>query len=232
MPRQRKVFCKRGAHVIVVGTSEASVETFLSQNDSDRLMGVVGTIGGQVETTSLVNQAASQLGALDVLVNSAGIFDEQPFDEMSQDHWSRMLHVNLDGAAFSCQAALPYLKKSEGNIVTLASDAGIVPYPSSIAYCVAKTGVVALTKCLALEYAGQVRVNCVCPSNVDTDMIRVAAENADDTNAYLESAHSYAPIGRMALPEEVANTILFLASAEASYVTGVAMPVDGGRSCK
>jgi meso-butanediol dehydrogenase/(S,S)-butanediol dehydrogenase/diacetyl reductase len=131
-------------------------------------------------------------------------------------------------AFFCAQAALSALENSSGNIVNVASDAGVVGYPLGSAYSAAKGGVVNLTRALAVELAGRIRVNCVCPGNVETDMIFQAAAHSGDAERYLANARARAPCKRMAKPQEVAAAILYLASREAAFTTGAALIVDGG----
>ena len=140
-----------------------------------------------------------------------------------------MLDINLKGSFFCARAALTTLKKNKGNIVNIASDAGLKGLKHDAVYCASKAAVVNMTRSMALELAPQVRVNCVCPGYVDTDMVRrdYLAKAANPELAEQE-ANAYAPMQRMAQPEEVANAILFIASDEAGYMTGSTIQIDGG----
>lgn len=223
------VFLERGARVAIGARTQASLEQFNSGNLSHAdVFCVPGDIGSRAGALAVVDAALRALGGLDVLVNSAGIFAEIAIQNVTQAHWDETLQVNLAGTFFCCQAALPALTASRGNIVNVASDAGLVGYPHGAAYCAAKGGVVNLTRAMALELALTVRVNCVCPGNVDTDMIARAAAASADPAAYLQRAHARAPTKRMATPQEVAAAILYLSSDEAGSTTGAALPIDGG----
>jgi NAD(P)-dependent dehydrogenase (short-subunit alcohol dehydrogenase family) len=140
------------------------------------------------------------------------------------------MNVNLKGTFFTSRAALPALKERGGAIVNLASDAALLGYADSSVYCASKGGVAALTRAMALELVPHVRVNCVCPGWVDTDMARAfAAASADPDMARREMA-AFSPMGRVASPREIARAILFLASPDAGFITGVALPLDGGET--
>jgi len=222
------LFRGRGAKVAVGARNAASIAAFRLRPGGEDITAIVGDIRDQTAARVVVGEAIAALGGLDVLVNSAGVFAEVPIEAVTQAHWDDMVDVNLAGTFFCSQAALPALRASGGNIVNVASDAGLVGYPQGAAYSAAKGGVVNLTRAMAVELARAVRVNCVCPGNVDTDMIRQAADASGDAAAYLDAARARAPTGRMSTPAEVAAAILYLASSEASSTTGAALPVDGG----
>ena len=141
----------------------------------------------------VVAAAVDALGGLDVLVNSAGVFAELSIAEVTQEHWDDTLETNLAGTFFCSQAALPALKATAGSIVNVASDAGLIGYPNACAYSAAKGGVVNLTRAMAVELARCVRVNCVCPGNVETDMILNAAAASGDPKRYLDNPRARPP---------------------------------------
>lgn len=221
-------FQARGALVAIGARNAASYEAFISRPGAARAWPAIGDLRDQAGARAVVAAAVAALGGLDVLVNSAGVFAEVPIAAVTQAYWDDTLAVNLGGTFFCSQAALPALIASGGNIVNVASDAGLIGYPLGTVYSAAKAGVVNLTRAMAVELARQVRVNCVCPGNVETDMLTEAAAASGDTAAYLTKARSRAPNGRMATPPEVAAAILYLASAEAASTTGAALVVDGG----
>lgn len=221
-------FAEEGAVVAINARTQASIDACRKAQARDHI-GIPGEVGARDACHRIVQQAVDALGGLDVLVTSAGIFDEVPFEEVTQDGFDANMRVNLGGTFFCAQAAIPALKESRGNMVAVASDAGLISYAGAPAYGAAKGGVVSLVRSLAIGYAAHpVRVNCVCPGNVDTDMISQAAGNAPDAQAYAAAAAARAPMGRMASPEEVAAAILYLASDDAGFTTGVALPLDGG----
>ena len=221
-------FLDAGAHVAIAGRHDASFDRWRDDLRASNAAAVTGDIGQPDSCRNLVADAIDRLGGLDVLVNSAGVYEESPVAEIDEAHWTRAISINLGGTFFCSQAALPALVESGGNIVNIASESGLVGYLNAAAYCAAKGGVVNLTKAMAWELAPAIRVNCVCPGNVDTDMMRGAGALTTDEASFMEAAHAHAPMKRMARPEEIADAILYFASDNASFTTGVAMPVDGG----
>jgi len=188
-------------------------------------------VADPVSVQQAVQAAEAALGGLDGVVNAAGIFSAAGLADTSAELFSRTLAVNLMGTFLVVQAAAPFLLASgkAATIVNIGSGVGITPTgPGSVAYFASKGGVIAMTKALAMELAPSVRVNVVCPGAVDTPMtqgfLRDAAGVIDPA-----LANRYA-LRRPAAPEELAASILFLTSAESSFVTGIALPVDGGRT--
>ena len=172
-----------------------------------------------------IDEALGRFGRLDVLVNNAGIGTYVPFASLAPETWDRIHAVNLRAVYRSCQLALPALV-GHGAIVNVASQSGLVGQAMNEAYCASKGGVVLLTRSLARELGPQgVRVNCVCPGGVETAMLAGFLEVVGATPAQVAQQ---VPLRRVAAPAEVAAAVAFLASDDASYVTGVALPVDGG----
>lgn len=168
------------------------------------------------------------LGGLDVLVNSAGVYWETSIEAVDDAHWFETMNVNVAGTFFCSQAALPALKESRGSIVNLGSDAGLVGAANAVPYSASKGAVVNLTRAMAVALARQVRVNCVCPGFIWTDMVANMAKESGNPDRYVEAAIAHSPMNRIGSVEEVASAILYLASAEAAFVNGAALPIDGG----
>ncbi|MDY0873182.1 SDR family NAD(P)-dependent oxidoreductase [Dongia rigui] len=224
-------FLKEGAHVAIGARSQASYDAFARAHPDARIVPALGEIGSRVACAKVVAAAEIALGGLDILVNSAGYFAEVPVEEIDQEHWDRIMETNVAGTFFCSQAALPELRKNKGNIVNVASDAGLIGYPLGAAYSASKAAVINLSRAMVLELARDIRINCVAPGNVDTDMIAKAAEASGNATTYLTRAHARSPMQRMATPQEVADTILYLASEQASFVNGAILSVDGGGVC-
>ena len=187
----------------------------------------------QASVQAAVGTAVEQLGGLDILVNVAGIDQFRRFEDLDLATWQRHLDVNLTGPMLMSQAALPHLRASKGNIVTIASIAGLRAQPYQAAYCSSKAGVILLMKSLALELAADgIRVNTICPGGVQTDLpTNAAAEHADsnlDWDLLMETAG--ARYGFMP-PSDVADAIAYLASDAAASVTGAVLSVDRGTAC-
>jgi len=175
---------------------------------------------------AVVAAALERHGRLDVLVNAAGIGGFWPITELAVDDWQRIIAVNLTGTFLLSQAAIPALLETRGAIVNLASTAGLRATPFNAVYCASKGGVLMLTRSIAVELASAgVRVNAVCPSAVDTPMLRdlVIPEGGERL-----LARSASPMGRVLGPDEVAAAVAYLASDDAASVTGTALVVDGG----
>jgi meso-butanediol dehydrogenase / (S,S)-butanediol dehydrogenase / diacetyl reductase len=174
---------------------------------------------------AFVDAAASRFGRLDVLVNNAGIGCFGHVDEITPETWRRTLAVDLDAVFFGSRAALAHLRKTRGCIVNTASISGQFGDPGLVAYNVAKAGVINLTRNMAVDHAHeQVRVNCICPGGVATPMLKSHLRDA----AIMQEYARLTPMGRLGEPEEMAAAIAFLASKDASYITGLALVVDGG----
>src|SRR6266550_3383023 len=171
---------------------------------------------------------------LDVLVNCAGVWVEGPTAQMTEEEWDRTIDVNLKGTFFACRFAIPHLERTEGCIVNLSSDAGLVGTPETAIYNASKGGVSLLTRSLGLELAPRgVRVNAVCPNDVETPMLAGQARDygGDDPEGYLAALLANYPQkgrARFILPEEIAALIVYLASPEAAPITGACIPIDFG----
>jgi len=183
-------------------------------------------VSHEPDVHTMIDAAVARFGRLDILVNNAGIGRFVPFADLEPGEWDRIFAVNLRAAYLACRAAVAHLKRSEhGAILNVSSQSGLQGQPMNEAYCASKAGVILLTRSLARELAPDgVRVNCICPGGTETALL--GAFRRTITTA--ESAPASPPLGRFARPEEIAAAALFLVSDDASYVTGVALPVDGG----
>jgi 3-oxoacyl-[acyl-carrier protein] reductase len=184
-------------------------------------------VGDPVQVVATVQSVLTRFGRIDILVNNAGIVgDVMPIREMSDAEWHRVMAVNLHGVFYCSRAVLPaMLSRKYGRIVSLASVAGKEGNANMAAYSVSKAGVICLTKSLAKEVARDgITVNCVTPALTETDMARGFSP---EQRALLASK---VPMGRLAAPEEIAAVTVFLASAEAGFVTGAVYDASGGRS--
>jgi len=223
-------FLALGARVAVNGRTKESVDKAIAElGGGDRLIAAPGDVGTVDGCESLVATAIQGLGGLDVLVNNAGIGVDARIEDTDEAFWDATLDTNLKGTFFCSRAALEALRATRGNIVNISSDAGLVGSQTLVAYCASKGGVVNMTRAMAVELAPLVRANCVCPGYVDTDMVRRdGIDKADDPAAEEQALIDFAPLKRIATPEEIAAAILFLASHEARFMTGAALPIDGG----
>lgn len=182
-------------------------------------------VSDQEQVESLVEETVERFGRLDVMVNNAGIGSQATIEEMDIDDYHKIRSIDLDGVVYGCKAAAPHLKETQGCIINIASIYGLVGDVGATAYNAAKGGVVNLTRSVADDLAEyDVRVNSICPGFVKTPMTEEALEEEEFSNHVLGET----PLGRVAEPEEIAGPAAFLASEEASYITGVNLPVDGG----
>jgi len=177
-----------------------------------------------------VAEAFAGLGPLDILVNNAGVGLVGNVEETELADFERLLNVNVTGMFLVTRAAMPKLLEAKGSIVNIASVAGLVGVKRRFAYCATKGAVVALTRQMAVDYAGRLRVNCVCPGTVETPFVEGYLEkfHKHEKDKVRAELHARQPVGRMGRPQEVANLVLYLCSAEAEFVTGSAMTIDGG----
>jgi NAD(P)-dependent dehydrogenase (short-subunit alcohol dehydrogenase family) len=176
-------------------------------------------------------------GKLDVLVNNAGIFVGKGIEDASLDDWHRLVAVNLTGVVLGTRAALPHLKKTRGNIVNLASIAGLVGSQLDPLYSLTKGGVTLFTKSTALEFGRKgykIRVNSIHPGLIETDMgqqtfaMRARQQGTNDTEKARQATLALHPIGRLGVADDIAKGIVFLASDDAGFMTGAGLVVDGG----
>ncbi len=224
-------FLEAGARIAVNGrTADSTWSGIAALGSDERLVPAPGNVATASGCKAIVDSAIEGLGGLDILVNSAGVGDVGSIEEIDEAFWDEMLAVNLKGTFFCIRWALAALRENKGNIVNLASDAGLMgDVDSGAVYCASKGGVVNMTRAMALELAPDVRVNCVCPGYVDTDMVRRdGIEQADDPAAAEQALMDYAPLKRIATPSEIATAILYLASDDARFVTGAAFQIEGG----
>lgn len=191
---------------------------------------VSGDVRRAGDCEEAVERAVESYGRLDVLVNSAGvIYRNKTLEEHTEEEWDVTFDTNVKGTFLMCRAALPHLRAAGGSIVNLSSYVGLVGFAGSAAYAASKAAVINLTRTIALDHAPEgLRANCVCPGSVDTDMIHEAWQLTGDPERAARAWAEKHPLGRIATVQEVASAILFLASDDAGFVTGVALPVDGG----
>ena len=229
-----RLFGDEGAHVIAVDLPgeerERAVADLTSECSSISFNACDVTCPNQVE--GLVEATLNRHGRIDVLFNNAGYNLVKTVDETTDDEYDLCLDVNLRAVFNGCRAILPVMRRQRaGVILSTASSAGLVGRPALPVYAAAKAGVVLLTKSLALAVGPHgIRVNCICPGSVRTPMFEEAIRQLPDPEATAQRVADTCALRRLCTPEEIAHAALFLASDEARYITGVALPVDGGRT--
>ena len=180
----------------------------------------------------LPSKVVQQSGRLDIVINNAGIMRRGNILETTDDDWAASMMINVESVFRICRSAIKIMRKNNGgSIVNTASCWGLYPGPDHLVYCTTKGALATMTKCLGRDHAGDgIRVNAVCPNEVNTPMLRTGFERRgfDPASAVRELGKTV-PLGRIAEPEDIADTIAFLASDEARYITGTTVEVNGGK---
>jgi NAD(P)-dependent dehydrogenase (short-subunit alcohol dehydrogenase family) len=218
-------FLDEEAQVVIFDWDKEALERTLSQHKS-----LQGGIEVDVSKPDAVKKAFAQvdslLGGVDVLISNAGVSVRKPFLDLSYEQWSRVMRINLDSMFLCAQEAIKRMEMQRSGVVLFtASTNGLEGHPFYADYNASKAGVILLAKTLALEFAPWLRVNAVCPGYVLTPM-----QQAEYTPEKLEELNAGIPMGRHAKPEEVAAMFAYLASQESAFVTGQAIPIDGGET--
>jgi NAD(P)-dependent dehydrogenase (short-subunit alcohol dehydrogenase family) len=222
---------RKGSVVIVDRDKEGGEETRRKiAADGGRAEFFGADIGSDVEVQELVKRVLAKTGGIDALVNNAGIQRYGTATTTTPQAWDEVLNINLKGAFLMARYAIPaMINRGGGAIVNTASVQSVTAQRNSLAYVVSKHGLLGLTRCLALDFAkDNIRANCVLPGAIDTPMLRWAASLDDNPQRVLDACNRLHAVGRMGKAEEVARVIAFLASDDASFVTGAAIAVDGG----
>ena len=218
-------FVEEGANVVVAdiaGADEAAAAL------GKAAVACKVDVSRSADVQAMIKTATERFGRLDVLVNNAGVEGKQaPTADYAEDEFDRVIAINLRGVFLGMKYGIPaLLANGGGSIINMSSIAGLVGFPGIVAYTASKGGVIQMTKTTALEYATQnVRVNAICPGVIWTPMVeRFTGGSAEGREQFAQVE----PVKRMGTPEEIAAMALFLASDESSFVTGTALPVDGG----
>jgi NAD(P)-dependent dehydrogenase (short-subunit alcohol dehydrogenase family) len=226
------LFAKEGAKVVIADCdSESGAETVgIIREDGGEATFVQVDVSKAADAERMARKTVETYGKLDILVNNAGIYMEANAVEMMEEDWDRILDINLKGVFLCSKYCIPeMIKGGGGSIVNIGSEAGIVGIKNQVAYNVSKSGVIALTKSMALDFAlDNVRVNCLCPGRTLTPLVEKVIAEAQDPESTRRALEEDRPLERMGRPEEIAAGILYLASDESPYATGSILSIDGG----
>lgn len=194
--------------------------------------GIILDVRSEDGWQTAVKHLEDEHGGLDILVNNAGVHRRGTAEKTTRALWDEVMDTNVWGTLLGCKTCIPLMRKrGAGSIVNLSSVNALNGVPNMMAYNISKGAIKTLTMSLSIELAADnIRVNCVCPGAVKTPIIEEILSEADDRKTLEQQITARHPIGHMAEPEEIASVIAFLASDDASYMTGTAVPVDGGRS--
>lgn len=183
-----------------------------------------------VDCGRLVERAIREFGRIDILFNNAGITRRATVLDLSEEDWDRVMSVNVKSIYLLSREVIPHMQKAGGGtIINTSSGWGLVGGAKAVVYCASKGAVVLLTKAMAIDHGLQnIRVNCICPGDTDTDMLREEAQQLAVENSRFLADSAKRPLGRVGTPAEIAQAALYLASEASSFVTGTALVVDGG----
>jgi len=223
-----RLFAKEGARVVIMGRNQVKGESEADLIPNAKF--IQGDVTKTEDCRRAVAESIQTYGGLDILVNCAGvIYRNRTVEQTTEEEWDATFDVNVKGTFLMCKHAMPALREQKGCIVNLSSYVGLVGFRGASAYAASKAAIINLTRSMALDHARDgVRVNSVCPGSVNTEMIHAAWEKFGDVEQARRLWSEKHPMGRIAQPEEIARTILFLASDDASFITGTALAVDGG----
>lgn len=226
-------FLQQGANVMLNGRRESKLRETAAELEptGERISYLAGDIGKPETARQLIKAAVKRFGGVDILVNNAGIFKPTPFLEHTEEDYNACMNIILGGTFHASQAAIPEMRKrGRGAIVNTGSMWAIqaIGATPSSAYSAAKAGVHALTRNLAIEFAAyHIRVNAVAPAVVETPVYNTFLSN-EEVKAVLPTFNNFHPLGRNGQTHDVTSAILFLSGAQADWITGVVLPVDGG----
>ncbi len=226
------LFASEGAAISIMDLDEQGARAVAEaiRGDGGRAISVHGDVTQAADCQRAVQQTVRELGGLDILFNNAGIIHRATLLQTSEAEWDRVMAVNVKSIFLLSKYAILIMAKAGGGvIINMASAWGLVGGPRAAAYCASKGAVVQLTKSMALDHGAQnIRVNCLCPGDTDTPMLKDEAQQLGEPAERFLAEAAQRPLGRIGRPEEIAQAALYLASDASSFVTGTALVVDGG----
>ncbi len=227
-------FASEGAQVAIAGRRREPLDGVAKeiQAAGGRALAIECDVVDGKAVQSAIATVARQFNGLHIVVNNAGAIVVGSVEETSDNDWNLVIATNLTGTFIVSRAAIPALRQAGGgSIVNIGSYLGIAGRRQRAAYCAAKAGVMGLTRAMALDHAqDKIRVNCICPAMIETEMATQSLSKAADPEAARKQRIAEIPLGRLGKPEDVALMAVYLASEESSWVTGVSLPLDGGQT--
>jgi len=220
---------REGAGVALVGRRMEKLEATAREIGAAALT-IAADVSRKEDIGRVLDQTVARFGAVNVLLNNAGILHPGTVEQISEAQWDETFNLNVRGLWLLSRAVLPHMREAGGgSIINVASVLGINGARNRAAYAPSKGAVVLLTKCMAIDHGHEnIRVNAICPSFVETDLTAAVVNQAPDPQAVRRERIAAHPLGRLGQPEDIAGLTVYLASDESSWVTGTVLPVDGG----
>jgi NAD(P)-dependent dehydrogenase (short-subunit alcohol dehydrogenase family) len=228
-----ELFAQQGAKVVLAGRRAEPLNAALKNilGAGGEAIAIQCDVVSATQITIALETAAKRFGSLTTIVNNAGVVVPGNAEQTTEANWDMMIDINLKGTFLVSRAALEYLRRAGGgSIINIGSIYGVVGSKQRAAYAASKGGVTMLTRAMALDHAHEnIRVNCICPSLVETEIARQLFANAPNPEEARRQRVSMIPMGRAGTPQEIAHLAAYLASDESTWVTGAALPIDGGQ---
>lgn len=224
------VFAEEGAKVVIVDIDEKAGSKTVNaiKAKKEEAMFLKIDISDSTQVQSMISKVVEVFGKIDIMFNNAGYHISKNVEETSEDEWNYIINTNLKSVFLCSKYAIPALRKTKGCIINMSSMVGLVGQSNAGAYSASKGGIVAMTKGMALDFAKDgIRVNCICPGWVKTPLVEDWFNQQKDPEKVREYIYGVHPLGRIATIEEIGKSALFLASEDASFVTGITLQVDG-----
>jgi NAD(P)-dependent dehydrogenase (short-subunit alcohol dehydrogenase family) len=226
------LFAREGAVVAIADLNERAGEVVASEiaQSGGRAIFEPADVTDAEDCQRLAEHAIREFGRIDILFNNAGIIRRATVLDLSEEDWDRVMTVNVKSIYLLSREVIPHMQKQGGgSIINTASGWGLAGGAKAAVYCASKGAVVLLTKAMAIDHGpNKIRVNCICPGDTDTGMLRAEAQQLGEANDRFLAEAARRPLGRVGSPDEIAQAVLYLASDASSFVTGTALVVDGG----
>ena len=220
-----RLFCSEGAQVAIIGRRREPLES-IEKEFKNKILTIKGDLTKTNDIEKLVSETLNVFGKVDIVVNNSGVFSGSPVHETKDEDWDNIMNINMKSIFQLARKVLPsMMERKRGIFIHISSILGLVAVPGVAAYNVSKGALLQYNRSLAMEYGPLgIRSNAICPGLIQTEMTK---ELMEDKELMKEWSKDY-PIGRFGIPQDIANACLFLASDESAFITGIALPVDGG----